>query len=181
MAAWEVPIHTTCDRPGSRSDDHAGSAHERRMKRFRIASPSSRMQSRDAGERRFFLVEGRSPGAVRISPGACLPRALLPARPSPQPPTPQVTGVLSDQFVLGGEVDFPPSSETANVNGAPGAAISGLPSGQFDKLGHEVAIRDDQSLVCPKRVLGRVLELVLRRSLLRFPPSGRGRKHGMAV
>ena len=68
---------------------------------------------------------------------------------------PQVTGVLSDQFVLGGEVDFSFSSE--------------------------VAIRDDQSLVCPQRVLGRVLELVLRRSLLRFPPSGRGRKHGMAV
>ena len=39
---------------------------------------------------------------------------------------PPVTGVLSDQFVLGGEVDFQPSSETANVNGVPGAAISGF-------------------------------------------------------
>jgi hypothetical protein len=87
---------------------------------------------------------------------------------------PQVTGVLSDRFVLGGEVDLQLGSETANVNGVPGAA-------QFDKLSHEVAVRDDQSLVCLQRVLGRVLELVLRHSLLRFPPFGRGRKHGMAL
>jgi hypothetical protein len=44
-----------------------------------------------------------------------------------------------------------------------------------------LAIRDDQSLVCPQRLLGRLLELVLRRALLRFPPSWRGRKHGMAL
>jgi len=39
---------------------------------------------------------------------------------------PEVTGVLSDQFVPGGEVDFQPSSETANVNGVAGAAIGGV-------------------------------------------------------
>jgi hypothetical protein len=87
---------------------------------------------------------------------------------------PPVTGVLSDQFVLGGEVDFQLSSETANA-ACPSTRQFGTPT-------HEVATRDDQSLVCPQRVLGRILELVLRHSLLRFtPPSGRGRKHRVAL
>jgi len=47
---------------------------------------SSRVQSRDACECRFFFVEGRLRRALRISPGACLPRALLPTRPSPLAP-----------------------------------------------------------------------------------------------
>jgi hypothetical protein len=34
----------------------------------------------------FFLVEGRLRKGVRISPGARLPRALLPTRPSPHAP-----------------------------------------------------------------------------------------------
>jgi hypothetical protein len=81
-------------------------------------SPSSRMQSRDACECRFFLSSRDvcAEGFVSLQERAS--RALFsdtPVTSCPMPHMPQVTGVLSDQFVLGGEVDFQPSSETANV------------------------------------------------------------------
>jgi len=126
----------------------------------------------------FFLVEGRLRRGIRISPGACLPRALLPTRPSPLAPG---DGRALRSIRPGRRSRFPARFGTANANGVPGAAISGLPSRQFDKLSHEVATRDDQSLDCLQRVLGRILELVLPRSLLRFAPSGRGRKPGVAL
>jgi hypothetical protein len=134
MAAREILLHATCT-----------IGHERRTKisnRLRLHRGCNRAMTASAAfSRRFFLVEGRLPRALRISPGARLPRALLPARPSPEAP-------------------HPPGD---------GRALS------------SIGTRDDQSLVCPQRVLGRVLELVLRRSLLRFPPCWRGRKHGMAL
>jgi hypothetical protein len=71
----------------------------------------------------FFLVEGRLRQGVRISPGACLPRALLPHARHLLPP---VTGVLSDQFVMGGEVDFPAQVGDRHCGRRAGAAISGF-------------------------------------------------------
>lgn len=52
---------------------------------------------------------------------------------------------------------------------------------QIGKLSQEVATRDAQSLDCLQRVLGRVLELVLPYSFLRFTPFGRRRKHRVAL
>jgi hypothetical protein len=178
MAQEFPPRRTLEDRRSKRHDGRESSAHERRMEilnrsplhracnRGRHASVAF-FSSRDVCAERFVSLQERAS------------RALFPRH--ARHLLPQVTGVLSGQFVPGGEVDFQLGSETANVNGVPGAAISGLPSRQFDKPSHEVATRDDQSLACLQRVLGRVLELVLPNSLLRFRPPGRGRKHGVAL
>jgi len=59
-----------------------------------------------------------------VSLQECASRALFSLH--ARHPLPPVTGVLSDQFVLGGEVDFPAQVGDRHCGRRPGAAISGF-------------------------------------------------------
>jgi len=130
---------------------------------FESLAPSSRMQSRDACECRFFFSSRDVCRERFVSLQERASRALFSRHARHHMPhMPEVTGVLSDQFVPGGEVDFQPSSETANVNGVAGAAIGGVAPPQ------ETAMQIERSVTIKKRATAAEIQSDLEERIERW-------------